>query len=114
MADSRHFCRAGLSHRRGGWAAPETTQRAVDEYLAVLDDAAFGGATDVTPKFISPTDPAARWTDETGRFGPGALNTPKSKKIGFVVVGHFSSGCAEDHLSCWAQPRGMQTSAPAK
>ena len=25
-------------------------------------DAAFGGATEVTPKFISPTDPAARWT----------------------------------------------------
>ena len=32
------------------------------EYLAVLDDAAFGAATEVAPKFISPTDPAARWT----------------------------------------------------
>ena len=32
------------------------------EYLAVLDDAAFGAATEVTPKFISPADPAARWT----------------------------------------------------
>jgi hypothetical protein len=32
----------------------------VDEYLAVLDDAAFGAATEVPPKFISPTDPAAR------------------------------------------------------
>jgi transposase len=36
--------------------------RAIDEYLAVLDDAAFGGATPVTPKFISPADPASRWT----------------------------------------------------
>ena len=27
-----------------------------------LDDAAFGAATPVEPKFISPTDPAARWT----------------------------------------------------
>src|SRR5712671_3128012 len=35
---------------------------AVDEYLAVLDDAAFGAATEVTPKFIAPADPATRWT----------------------------------------------------
>lgn len=41
---------------------PEAASRAIDEYLAVLDDAAFGGATPVTPKFISPVDPAARWT----------------------------------------------------
>ena len=36
--------------------------RAVEEYLAVLDDAAFGAATEVTPKFIAPADPATRWT----------------------------------------------------
>jgi transposase len=36
--------------------------RAVDEYLAALDDAAFGAASEVTPKFIAPSDPAARWT----------------------------------------------------
>ncbi len=41
---------------------PEAANRAIDEYLAVLDDAAFGGATPVTPKFISPADPASRWT----------------------------------------------------
>ena len=41
---------------------PEASSRAIDEYLAVLDDAAFGGATPVTPKFISPVDPTARWT----------------------------------------------------
>src|SRR4030081_874769 len=28
--------------------------RAVDEYLAVLDDAAFGAASELTPKFIAP------------------------------------------------------------
>lgn len=38
------------------------TSRAVEEYLAVLDDAAFGAATPVAPKFVSPADPAARWT----------------------------------------------------
>ena len=45
---------------------PEATSRAVGEYLAVLDDAAFGAATDVPPKFISPADPAARWTGAHG------------------------------------------------
>jgi hypothetical protein len=39
-----------------------TSSRAVAEYLSVLDDAAFGGATAVEPKTISPTDPAARYT----------------------------------------------------
>jgi len=45
---------------------PQTTTRAVDEYIAVLDDAAFGAATEVVPKFISPADPAARWTGAHG------------------------------------------------
>jgi hypothetical protein len=34
----------------------------VKEYLATLDDAAFGAASDTTPKFVSPSDPAAQWT----------------------------------------------------
>ena len=38
--------------------SPKVSSRAVDEYMAVLDDAAFGAATEVTPKFISPADPA--------------------------------------------------------
>ena len=41
---------------------PDAAGRAVAEYLAVLDDAAFGAATEVTPKFIAPADPATRWT----------------------------------------------------
>jgi hypothetical protein len=45
---------------------PEADGRAVEEYLAVLDDAAFGAATEVTPKFVSPADPAARWTGAHG------------------------------------------------
>jgi transposase len=44
----------------------QATGRAVQEYLAVLDDAAFGAATEVTPKFLSPADPAARWTGAHG------------------------------------------------
>jgi transposase len=46
--------------------APDLSSRAITEYLAVLDDAAFGGASDVTPKFLSPADPAARWTGAHG------------------------------------------------
>jgi hypothetical protein len=30
--------------------------------MATLDDAAFGAATKVMPKFVSPSDPAAQWT----------------------------------------------------
>ena len=41
---------------------PQEVSRAAKEYLATLDDAAFGAASDVTPKFISPSDPAAQWT----------------------------------------------------
>ncbi len=44
---------------------PEAAGRAVAEYLEVLDDAAFGGATPVEPKRVSLTDPAARWTAAT-------------------------------------------------
>ena len=42
--------------------AAEGASRAVREYFATLDNAAFGAASDVTPKFISPSDPAAQWT----------------------------------------------------
>ena len=54
------------AHRRRGVAKVEdldpTSSRAVAEYLSVLDDAAFGGATSAEPKAISPVDPAARYT----------------------------------------------------
>ena len=40
----------------------ETATRAAREYFATLDDAAFGAASPVTPKFNSRSDPAAQWT----------------------------------------------------
>ena len=40
----------------------ETATRATQEYLATLDNAAFGAASPATPKFISRSDPAAQWT----------------------------------------------------
>ena len=47
---------------------PPDAKQAVQDYLATLDDAAFGAASEVTPKFVSPSDPAAQWT--------GALRGP--------------------------------------
>jgi len=40
---------------------PETASRA-KEYLTTLKDAAFGAASKVTPKLVSPSDHAAQWT----------------------------------------------------
>ena len=54
----------GIEGGRG--LPPEATGRAVKEYIAVLDDEAFGAATEVVPKFVSPADPAARWTGAHG------------------------------------------------
>src|SRR5271170_6054356 len=58
------------AHRQSGLKSSSeldpNSNRAVREYLAVLDDAAFGGATPVEPKLVSPTDPAARWTAAAG------------------------------------------------
>ncbi|MGI9364035.1 MAG: transposase, partial [Rhizobiaceae bacterium] len=47
---------------------PDAVPRAVKEYLDVLDDAAFGAASEVKPKFTSHSDPASQWT--------GALKGP--------------------------------------
>ncbi len=44
----------------------DLSSRALDEYLATLDDAAFGAATKVVPSRVSPSDPAARYTSAHG------------------------------------------------
>ncbi len=62
--------RADVSERTrvygGAGLPPDVASRAVEEYLAVLDDAAFGAASELTPKFIAPADPAARWISMRG------------------------------------------------
>ena len=45
---------------------PADAPRAVREYLETLDDAAFGAASPVVPKFISHSDPASQWTGARG------------------------------------------------
>ncbi len=46
----------------------DTAPRAVREYLDTLDEAAFGAASEVQPKFTSFSDPASQWT--AARKGP--------------------------------------------
>jgi transposase len=58
-----------------GTIDPETAPRAVREYLAVLDDAAFGAASDADPKFTAPADPAAQWTGAMRRAAIFAYST---------------------------------------
>jgi transposase len=48
------------------WSRPQAVTRATQEYLDTLDDAAFGAATPVEPKTLSPSDPAARFTGANG------------------------------------------------
>jgi transposase len=71
--------RADASRQKGveaaDWTALLAPSRAVDEYLSALDDAAFGAATPVVPKFISPADPAARWTGADGGLAYFAYET---------------------------------------
>ena len=54
------------------WAAreitPEDAPRAVREYFDVLDDVAFGAASETKPKFTAHADPASQWT--AARKGP--------------------------------------------
>jgi hypothetical protein len=47
---------------------PADAPRAVREYLETLDEAAFGAASEVQPKFTSHSDPASQWT--AARKGP--------------------------------------------
>jgi hypothetical protein len=59
--------KADASRRRGVpgrvGLLPETTNHAVRECVAVRYDTAFGTATPLVPKFISPGGPASCWTN---------------------------------------------------
>lgn len=53
----------------------DLTSRAIDEYIETLNDAAFGASTKAIPKYISPVDPAARWTGADGGAAYFAYST---------------------------------------
>jgi transposase len=44
------------------WPSLAASRRAVREYLDTLDQTAWGAASEVMPKFVSRSDPAAQWT----------------------------------------------------
>ncbi len=44
------------------WDDLAQTHQSVREYLDTLDEAAWGAASEVGPKFVSRSDPAAQWT----------------------------------------------------
>ena len=66
---------------------PERASRAVSEYFATLDDAAYGAATSVIPKFVSPSDPAAQWTGalKSAAFFAYADNYLIDVKFGIIM-----------------------------
>jgi transposase len=66
---------------------PKAASRAVKDYLATLDEAAYGAATPVIPKFISPSDPAAQWTGamKSAAFFAYADNYLIDVKFGIIM-----------------------------
>src|SRR5579864_2519706 len=54
--------RSAAASEEVDWEAMAATRRSVREYLDTLDGAAWGAASEVKPKFISKSDPAAQWT----------------------------------------------------
>jgi transposase len=83
--------RADANRRRGispatpiDWPAPEQRSRAVRDYLQALDEAEPIGAT---PKYLSMTDPAARWTAAPGcpAFYAYSTNYLVDVKLGVIV-----------------------------
>ncbi len=82
--------KADANRQRGveseNWMAPEDAQRAVREYLDVLDDAAFGAATDKQPRLVSPSDPAARWTGADGGLAYFAYATNYMIDLDHAVI----------------------------
>jgi len=67
-ADTNRLNSTSKEEWRSDKIDPEGAPRAVREYLETLDDAAFGAATPVQPKFTSHSDPASQWT--AARKGP--------------------------------------------
>ena len=67
-ADANRQYSAPKEEWNAGRIDADTAPRAVREYLDTLDDAAFGAATPVHPKFTSFSDPASQWT--AARKGP--------------------------------------------
>jgi transposase len=107
------------AHRRRGVAKVEdldpTSSRAVAEYLSVLDDAAFGGATPVEPKAISPTDPAARYTASANSIAGYAYSDNYLIDLKHAVIMDVETTTAAKRRSArpkLKRPSGARDSSP--
>src|SRR5258705_9223299 len=103
------------AHRQNGIEGekglpPEAAGRAVEEYLAVLDDAAFGAATDVVPKFVSPADPAARWTGGHGGQAFFAYSTNYLIDVDHGIIVDFEATIAIRQAAVMAAQRHIDRS----
>jgi hypothetical protein len=78
------------------------------EYLAVLDEAAFGDTMPVVPKFISAADPALRWTGPNGELAFFAYCT--NYLVDLKTRRHHGPG--GDH--CGAAGRGHRPARDAR
>jgi len=87
---------------------PEAAGRAVAEYLDVLDDAAFGGSTPVTPKRINLTDPAARWTAATRERAFYAYSTNYLIDLDHAVIVDVEATTAIRQAEVLAQRRMIE------
>jgi hypothetical protein len=74
---------------------PVRSRRAVREYLAVLDDVAFGAATPLTPKYFAPVDPAARWTAANGGLAFFAYATNYLIDVDHAIIVDVEASSAE-------------------
>jgi hypothetical protein len=65
----------------------EGASRAVKEYLTTLEEASYGAASQVMPKFVSPSDPAAQWTGamKSAAFFAYADNYLIDVKFGIIM-----------------------------
>ena len=69
------------------WDALAASRRSVREYLDTLDDAAWGAASPVQPKFVSKSDPAAQWTGLLGQLRSAAARRARAGGAGPVPAG---------------------------
>nr|ART36161.1 B288 [uncultured bacterium] len=87
---------------------PGPASRAVREYLAVLDDAAFGGATPVVPKYLAPSDPASRFTAATPERAFFAYSTNYLIDLEYAVIVDVEATTAIRQAEILAQRRMIE------
>ena len=87
IAADANKCRSTPGDKWNRDIDPAIVKRAVQDYLANLDDPAWGAATDVVPKFVAPADPAAQWTGalRNAAFFANADNYLIDVKFGIIM-----------------------------